>query len=392
MGALKVAFVVQGEGRGHMTQALALGSLLGDAGHEVVEVLVGRSPHRPIPSYFIDGMDAPVRRFDAPVQVSDREGRGFSVRRTLADAIRRGPAFLRSLVAIAERTAEADVVINLLDLLGGVSRTLFPTDVPALAVAHNYVFLHPRVPDPPGPARARATMLAYIRATAARSDRKVALSFTELPSRPDMDLDVAPPLLRPGLDDLPVEDGGYLLAYALNPGYARTLAAWQRESGAEVHCYVEGGGGALAGGDVSTGAPGERASAGASAPPGGEGGGFHAHDLDDRAFLEHLAGCRAYVGSAGFESICEAHYLGKPVLAVPTAGQFEQELNGWDAQRCGAARAGSYDDLDDFWSSPIPPAASKVEAFRRWVRRAPELFVSKIEETARDASPLTGNG
>ncbi len=124
-----------------------------------------------------------------------------------------------------------------------------------------------------------------------------------------------------------------------------------------------------------------------SLPPGGEDGGFHAHDLDAQAFLRHLAGCRAYVGSAGFESICEAHYLGKPVLAVPTAGHFEQELNAWDAERCGAARAGSYDDLDDFWSSPVPPTASKVETFRRWVRRAPELFVSKIEQTAGGASP-----
>lgn len=384
MGALKVAFVVQGEGRGHMTQALALGSFLRDAGHEVVEVLVGRSPHRPIPSYFIDGMAAPVRRFDAPAQVSGPDGREFSVRRTIADAVKRSPAFLRSLVAIAERTAEADVVINLLDLLGGVSRTLFPTDVPALAVAHNYVFLHPRLQDAPGPARVRTMVMAYARATAAGTDRKLALSFDELPPRPDIELEVAPPLLRPGLDQLRVEDRGYLLAYALNPGYARTLAEWQRTSGgAEVHCYVEGGAQALAGGPTVAGEHGR-----ADTP----GDGFHAHHLDDHAFLGHLAGCRAYVGSAGFESICEAHYLGKPVLAVPTAGQFEQELNAWDAERCGAARAGSYDDLDDFWADPGGPAGPTTEAFRRWVRRAPELFVSKIEQTAAGPSRTAGSG
>lgn len=373
MGALKVAFVVQGEGRGHMTQALALGAFLRGAGHEVVEVLVGRSPHRSVPRYFRDGIGAPVLEFEAPVQVAKRDGQGVSVGRTIADAVRRAPAFLRSVVAIAERTSEADVVVNLLDLLGGVSRTLFPSDVPALAVAHNYVFLHPEMEHAPGPRNVRRMVMAYARVTAARTARMVALSFTELPPYPELDLEVAPPLLRPGLDDIRVTGGEYLLAYALNPGYADTLAEWHWRASAggagrrdpspiEVHCYVEGGAQAL------TAEPAE---------------GFQAHPLDDRPFMEHLAGCRAYVGSAGFESICEAHYLGKPVLAVPTAGQFEQELNAWDAERSGAARSGSYADLDDFWRSPPAPEPERIEAFRAWVDRAPGIFVEAVERTAR---------
>lgn len=371
MSPLRVAFVVQGEGRGHMTQALALAAFLRDAGHEVIEVLVGRSPHRPIPSYFLDGVHAPVRPFDAPVQVAGRDGQGFSVGRTLTDAMRRSPAFLRSLVSIAERTADADVVINFLDLLGGLSRTLFPSDVPALAIAHNYVFLHPELRGAPGPANVRKMVMAYARATAAGTERKLALSFTELSAHPDHDLDVAPPLLRPGLDDLESTAGDYLLAYALNPGYAEKLAEWQRGSaGTEVHCYVEGGEAALT----------TRTSSG-----------FNAHPLDERAFLSHLAGCRAYVGSAGFESICEAHYLGKPVLAVPTEGQFEQVLNAYDAQRCGAARWGSYDDLDDFWQRPDTPTSKVTSAFRAWVSRAPGRFVDEIERTAARPPGLVEN-
>lgn len=367
MGALRVAFVVQGEGRGHMTQALALGAFLRDAGHEVVEVLVGRSPHRPVPSYFEEGMEAPVRRFEAPVQVSRRDGQGLSVSRTIADAVRRSPAFARSLVSIAERTAEADVVINLLDLLGGISRALFPTEVPAMAVAHNYVFLHPELRDAPGPVNVRRLVMAYTRATAARTERKVALSFTELPPHPEIDLEVAPPLLRPGLGELEAVDGDYLLAYALNPGYADTLAEWHRgRRDLDLHCYVEGGAAAL----------------GFTPVPG-----FHAHDLDDRDFLGHLAGCRAYVGSAGFEAICEAHYLGKPVLAVPTEGQFEQELNAWDAERCGVARAGTYGDLDAFWSDPRPPTLEETARFRDWADRAPEIFLATVEQTAAGPRP-----
>lgn len=370
MRALNVAFVVQGEGRGHMTQALALAAFLRDAGHEVVEVLVGHSPHRPIPGYFEDGIRAPVRPFEAPVQVPGRGGQRLSLRRTVADAVRRSPAFFRSMVSIAERTADADIVVNFLDFLGGLSRRLFPTEVPALAVAHNYVFLHPDLHDAPGPSRVRRAVMAYARATATGSERKVALSFVELPSRPELRLEVAPPLLRPGLDALTPTRGDYLLAYALNPGYANTLARWQDgRADVPVHCYVEGGEAALRG----------------DAPPG-----FHAHDLSDEAFLRHLAGCRAYVGSAGFESLCEAHYLGKPALAVPTEGQFEQVLNAWDAERCGAARAGSYDDLEAFWNDPDPPSAQQTAAFRSWVARAPEIFVDTVERSVATSSPPIG--
>ncbi|NNF13861.1 MAG: UDP- glucuronosyltransferase [Gemmatimonadetes bacterium] len=367
MRALNVAFVVQGEGRGHMTQALALASFLRDAGHEVVEVLVGRSPHRPIPGYFVDGIHAPVRPFEAPVQVAGPGGQGLSLSRTVADAMRRSPAFFRSMVSIAERTADADVVVNFLDFLGGLSRRIFPTDVPALAVAHNFVFLHPDLHDAPGPASVRRAVMAYARATATGSERKVALSFGELPPRPDLGLEVAPPLLRPGLDSLATTQGDYLLAYALNPGYADTLAVWQDgRVDVPVHCYVEGGEEALT-----------------NDPPEG----FNAHELGDRAFLRHLAGCRAYVGSAGFESLCEAHFLGKPALAVPTEGQFEQVLNAWDAERCGAARSGSYEDLDAFWRDPEPPTAERTADFRGWVARAPGLFIDTVERTAATGSP-----
>lgn len=344
-----------------MTQALALSAFLRDARHEVVEVLVGRSPHRPIPDYFEEGIHAPVRPFEAPVQVPGRHRQGLSVGRTVTDALRRSPAFVRSMISIAERTAEADVLVNFLDVLGGLSRALFPTEVPSLAVAHNYVFLHPELRAAPGPATARRAVLSYARATAAGSERKVALSFRALPSTEDR-LEIAPPLLRPGLEDLVPTQGDYLLAYALNPGYADTLAAWQNgRPDVPVHCYVEGGEEALS-----------------ARPPSG----FHAHPLGDRAFLDHLAGCRAYVGSAGFESLCEAYYLGKPALAVPTERQFEQVLNAWDAQLNGVARSGSYDDLDDFWLHPVQPSVEGTDAFRHWVARAPEILVGAVERTA----------
>ena len=46
-------------------------------------------------------------------------------------------------------------------------------------------------------------------------------------------------------------------------------------------------------------------------------------------FLEYMAGCKGYATTAGFESVCEAMYLQKPVLMVPT--HIKQECNALDA-------------------------------------------------------------
>lgn len=43
-----------------------------------------------------------------------------------------------------------------------------------------------------------------------------------------------------------------------------------------------------------------------------------------------MAGCKAYASTAGFESVCEAMYLGKPILMVPA--HIEQDCNAYDAK------------------------------------------------------------
>ena len=358
MSTLRVLFVVQGEGRGHLTQALALAPIFRNAGHEVTAVMVGTSRHRSIPRYFVDSIGAPVERFDSPTQVPDRDRRGLSTARTAWDATLRMPRFVRSGFRIHERSGGVDVVVNLLDIVAGISRAVLRTPVPAISIAHNYLFTAPDLVVPDERPGGLAAFRRYTGLTALRSRKCIALSFAERP--PEGGLVFAPPLLRPGLSELRPTQGGYLLAYSLNAGYADDLIRWHaRNPSVTVHCYLQGGGAVL----------------GAEPSPG-----FHAHDLDQEAFLSHLAGCRAYVGSAGFESICEAFYLGKPVLAVPTKGQIEQRLNAWDAGRAGAARRGSYEDLDSFWTDPRAPDPARVQHFRDWVDSAPARFVQLVEE------------
>ena len=51
---MKILFIIQGEGRGHLTQALSLRQKLMAEGHEIVGVLVGKSPARRLPDFFLN--------------------------------------------------------------------------------------------------------------------------------------------------------------------------------------------------------------------------------------------------------------------------------------------------------------------------------------------------
>ena len=57
--------------------------------------------------------------------------------------------------------------------------------------------------------------------------------------------------------------------------------------------------------------------------------------FSDAGFIEDLATCRGVVASGGFTLMSEAVYLGKPLLSVPIAGQFEQLMNARWLQRLG---------------------------------------------------------
>jgi uncharacterized protein (TIGR00661 family) len=68
-------------------------------------------------------------------------------------------------------------------------------------------------------------------------------------------------------------------------------------------------------------------------------------------FLRDLADCQGVVANAGFSLISEALYLGKPYLAVPVAGQFEQVLNAYYLEKLGYGKY--WDELNQ----------ERVEAF-----------------------------
>jgi uncharacterized protein (TIGR00661 family) len=61
--------------------------------------------------------------------------------------------------------------------------------------------------------------------------------------------------------------------------------------------------------------------------------------FSNEVFIEDLRTCRGVVASAGFSLMSEVVYLRKPMLALPLAGQFEQEMNARYLERLGYGTA-----------------------------------------------------
>jgi uncharacterized protein (TIGR00661 family) len=61
----------------------------------------------------------------------------------------------------------------------------------------------------------------------------------------------------------------------------------------------------------------------------------------NEAFIDDLRTARGVVGSAGYSLMSEAVFLRKPMLALPLAGQFEQEMNARYLDRLGFGTAAS---------------------------------------------------
>ena len=56
-------------------------------------------------------------------------------------------------------------------------------------------------------------------------------------------------------------------------------------------------------------------------------------------FIDDLRTSRGVVASAGYSLVSEVVYLRKPMLALPLAGQFEQEMNARYLERLGYGMA-----------------------------------------------------
>lgn len=359
---MKVLFIIQGEGRGHLTQAMTMERLLMSHGHEVVGMLVGKSESRKLPAFFTDNVHAPISYFETINFVTASSDKKPDALKTILFNVAVSPKFFPSVSLIRSQIKEsgADIVVNFYELLGTIGYELSGKPVPMVCIAHQFLFLHDDMHIPEFGYEGHIALNLFSRAIAGSATKLLALSFRPMPDDPGHKIKVVPPLLRPEVlsirDTADFRKGDYILGYMLNAGFAEEVNAWH-EAHPEVplHFFWDNA---------------------AEAPVKVVDDTLSFYYLDDKEFIRQMAGCMAYASTAGFESICEAMYLGKPLMMVPS--HIEQKCNAFDATKFSAAIESDKFDLSillNFSQNGFVPD----EGFPQWALSAGDIIIRELE-------------
>lgn len=356
----KYILTVQGEGRGHMTQAITMYDMLIEQGHTVCAVLIGASGRREVPEFFLHKINAPVIRVQSPNFISDKKNKSINIPRTLLHNFKNVKTFRQSLkqIDVLMKEHQPDVVINFFDLLMGLYYKFYKPSAKMICIAHQYIYFHSDFEFPEGHWLDKNLIKFYTRLTAARSSKNLALSFYNMHTTED-DVVIVPPLLRKEVFDLQPKHENFYLVYLVNNGYFEEVLEWHKNnSDTELHCFTDQADKLIA--DYTF-----------------DKNKIFVHAINDTLFLEMMSKAKGLASSAGFESVCEAMYLGKPVLMVPIAGHYEQFCNSRDAYKAGA---GVY--ADSFDLSKLATFASTHkngnETFKNWVANAKHRIYNEI--------------
>lgn len=356
---MKYLFIVQGEGRGHMTQAISLSEMLQRNGHEVVEVLVGKSKGRTVPDFFTQRVQAPVHTYETPSFIFNKDRKHINFLRTVLYNFTPGrlAKYNKSIEFIHERIKETkpDVVINFYEMLAGLSHLRFREDLPFINIGHQYLLKHPGYQHGRGDTQGLLFLRIHTYVSSLSATKTLALSFYPMKDSLGERIAVVPPLLRNEVLEMTPSNGNFILGYMLNQGYEKEVREWhEKHPDVELHFFWD-----------KREAPEE----------------FKVdktltfHKINDVKFLEFMRDCKGYITTAGFESVCEAMYLGKPIMMIPA--HIEQEVNAADAASIGAGIIGNSFNLTPLLDhlATNPPVNT---AFQEWQDSAEELFLKHL--------------
>lgn len=361
---MKFVFLVQGEGRGHMTQAIAFAKMLEASGHKVGTVLLGRSQRRSVPDFFKTQINAPIEEVSSPNFVTDKHDKGILIGKTIGLNLRKIPFFWKSIKTIHSVIGREnpDVILNFYDLLGGFYCLFYRPRAAYWVIGHQYLSLHPRFIFAPSRHLQKQLFLLNTWMTALGADQQLALSSLKLPS--SRRIRIVPPLLRPEVEHLTTQSGDFYLAYMVNSGYSEEVIQFAKiHPNLIVKAYWDKKGAAEIENPLSN---------------------LSFHQIHDQNFLRDMASCKGLVCTAGFESICEAMYLGKPVMLIPLARQYEQACNALDAVANGAGIQNKNFDFGYFHNhiSEINPPELEIKT---WVAEWPWILSELVQKTKQQS-------
>jgi len=355
---MKYLFFVQSEGRGHMSQALALKEKLERRGHQVVATIIGFNPSKKIPDFFKQEINCPLITIDSPNFVVDKKDRGVKVFVSSLITIYHLPRFWNSLKIVKQtiNKFQPDILVNFYEPLASNYYRLFNNKRPMFCIGHQHFIEHPSFQFPPINWLARLSFKFYNRLTASSKTIRIALSFTQETDLLDKKLFICPPLIRQKILRQQPINKNFILVYLLNSGYYQEIASWcQKNPQQRVEGFWDK----------------------SNEEETNHGNNLTFHYINGQKFIDYLTTCSSYVCTAGFDSVAEAAYLQKNILMIPTENHFEQKCNAIDAQRAGLAISATEFNLSLL---PDQPKTHSLETFKEWVDNYSDKIIDLLEK------------
>jgi uncharacterized protein (TIGR00661 family) len=232
-------------------------------------------------------------------------------------------------------------------MLGGLAYYFSPRNADYFVISHHFLFESPSFIHPDNFPIQKKLLSIHNRICAIKAARLFALSFD---SQPEFgSTRIMPPLIRRELIKGENKSDGFVLVYLLHEGLSvDLLPIFKKYPDINFSLFMNP---VL----INHVFP---SNVDISAP-------------DNNEFVKKLLTCSAVITTSGFETICEAYFLNKPVYIIPSENHYEQHGNFKDAIRTGIAR--SYRKFE-------PPGLRPRDnhKFVNWCKLAEEKFLQTI--------------
>ncbi len=289
----KIVYGFSGEGSGHASRTREVLPHLIARGHEVKAVSYDRG-------YRNLANDFDVFETEG-LHITTQDNR-VHVLRTFLENLRRLPNGLQRLKSLKQelfRDFQPDCVIT--DFEPMTAYLALTTDRPLITLDNQHRMRYMRYPCPPRLRKDAMVTEAVIRTMVPRPSVSLITTFYFGEVKNDRAF-LFPPILRREVREARSTSEEHVLVYMTQSfqGLLEVLEAFPRE---RFKVYGSG--------------------------REGRQGPLEFQGFSYAGFLNDLCGAKAVISTAGFTLMTEALHLGKPQLAIPMRGQFEQELNAF---------------------------------------------------------------
>jgi uncharacterized protein (TIGR00661 family) len=344
---VRIVYGVQSTGRGHLSRLLGLKPLFDRDGHELFVIISG---YYDPPDYVFDALaDVRTECFRGLSMVEDGAG-GVSKRGTMKAFAGHLPGLFESFYRAHGMISEfnPDLIVSDFDPITG-SPFVAPGTF-KVGIGNEAILSHAAAVRPPKARLDRLNVNVIRKLFTSGVDVLLGCHFYPL------DESCLPPILRPEVPSAVVENHGHLVVYHAFRGLLAPILDYaKRHSDRSIIIY----------GDSPP------------TPPSPEN---VRYECDPTRFIEDLATCDAYVGTAGFQSICEAFFFGKKIVVQPIASQYEQLWNAAQLEMHGMGRW-FRGDLENDLSQPFNQTL--LRRLAPWYREGARVCYDRILSYAK---------